>query len=68
MIAEKDLKISLEVTFADWKPGVGEDYEDAYSFRIYNDGVWEFLNKDGNPICQGVGATFSSRLNDGEKK
>jgi hypothetical protein len=55
-----EVKTLLEVKFVDpWIPGVGEDYEDAYLLRVYDDGVWEFLNKEGNPICQGVDAKFS---------
>jgi len=56
-IAERDLIVSLEVKFENWHPTL--DNECAHTFRIYNDGVWEFLNRDGNPICQGVDAKFT---------
>ena len=54
-----DIQIQLAIVFGEWNPSVGEDAEDTREFRIYNDGVWEFLDKNGLPICQGVDAKIS---------
>ena len=55
---EKHPSIRFKVSFKQpWTPGVGEDYEDATELRIYDDGIWEFLDKNGLPICQGVDAS-----------
>jgi hypothetical protein len=55
--SDEPLRIIFEIIFNEtWRPEVGDDSEEAASFRLYNDDTWEFLDKNGLPIFQGLHA------------
>lgn len=56
---DDELKITVQVLFKDpWYPefDLADDVgpEKAHEFRLYNDGIWEFLNENEQPIFQGM--------------
>lgn len=57
MTTDPELKIVVQVIFRyPWCPEVSDDAQQAYEFRLHNDNSWEFLDRKGLPILQGMKA------------